>query len=264
MSEEYTIRQAARMVGVTCETLRHYDRIGLVPPARRDEWTGYRYYSRAQIVRLSTICALRRMDIPLEEIASALEMDDLQAVVRFFERAEQRAEEKIARLRYAKEQIERARAAYQDKLRAPEGEDAPFVRNLPERVILLSDTLREPTLDNLWSYQSSFYAQLSEQEREHFAFEDLAGILHRDGDARLFAVCLCHCERPGLEVLPAGEYLCANCEERDRRAVLDGLLERARERRGESGQIAVEIVVVCGILQWKYQAQVYLGPARGA
>ena len=49
-----------------------------------------------------------------------------------------------------------------------------------------------------------------------------------------------------------------------RRAVLDGLLERARERRGESGQIAVEIVVVCCILQWKYQAQVYLGPARGA
>lgn len=258
MAEEYTIHEAARMADMTCETLRHYDRIGLVRPERRDEWTGYRYYSRAQILRLTTIRALRRMDIPLAQIKAALEMDNLDEVVRFFDQAQKKADEKIARLEYAKEKIAQARAAYENKLR-PERAQGEFVRTLPKRVILLSDTLREPALDNLWSYHTSFFAQLAEHEREQFAFEDLAGIYHCGGEARLFAVCARYCAHKGLRVLPEGAYLCANCGQSDRLEALDRLRRVARERYDAQADFAVEIVVVCGILQWNYQAQVYLG-----
>ena len=54
------------------ETLRHYDRIGLVKPCKADEWTGYRYYSQREIVRLETIRALRCMDLSLAEIKEIL------------------------------------------------------------------------------------------------------------------------------------------------------------------------------------------------
>lgn len=53
----FTVKQAARIVGMTSETLRHYDRIGLVKPCRKDEFTGYRYYSRAGTLQLQTIGA---------------------------------------------------------------------------------------------------------------------------------------------------------------------------------------------------------------
>lgn len=59
MKEFFTISQTAKIAGVTSETLRHYDRIGLVKPCKVDEWTGYRYYSQQEIVRLNTIHALR-------------------------------------------------------------------------------------------------------------------------------------------------------------------------------------------------------------
>ena len=64
----YTVGEAADIVGTTSETLRHYDRIGLVRPGKKDEWTGYRLYSDQDIVRLNTVRALQMMDLSLREI----------------------------------------------------------------------------------------------------------------------------------------------------------------------------------------------------
>mgnify|MGYP002803236112 FL=1 len=84
------------MVGMTAETLRHYDRIGLVKPCRVDEWTGYRYYSQREIVLLNTVQALRRMDITLSEIKKILSYDDFGKIVNALKQAEKNADEKIA------------------------------------------------------------------------------------------------------------------------------------------------------------------------
>ena len=68
MKKFFSISETAKIVNMTAETLRHYDRIGLVKPCKVDEWTGYRYYSQQEIVRLNTIRTLRCMDLPLSEI----------------------------------------------------------------------------------------------------------------------------------------------------------------------------------------------------
>ena len=80
------------------ETLRHYDRIGLVKPSKKDEWTNYRYYTEQDIVRLNTVRALQLMDLPLQEIKKVLEYDDLEKIVDFLAQAEKKADEKIAAL----------------------------------------------------------------------------------------------------------------------------------------------------------------------
>ncbi len=242
MEKVYSIREAARIVDMTSEALRHYDRIGLVCPAHRDEQTGYRYYTRAELIRLSTIRALRGMDIPLDEIKQALDMNDLNSVIGFFAHAEARADAKLAQLEYARRKIRQARAEYEKKLEPPRADDGAFVRSFPSRVILLSDRLREPVLDNLWCYHKSFYEQLAPEERERFAFEDLAGIYHCGGDARLFAVCVSYCARPGLVELPAGRYLCVNCTEADRRGARAQLLSTARTEYGAQCDFALECV----------------------
>ena len=66
MKKLFSISEAAKMADMTSETLRHYDRIGLVKPREKDSWTGYRYYSEQEIVRLNTIQALRFMDFSLK------------------------------------------------------------------------------------------------------------------------------------------------------------------------------------------------------
>ena len=90
------------MVGMTSETLRHYDRIGLVKPSKRDEWTSYRYYTRQDIVMLNTVRALQQMDLPLQKIKAVLEVDDLQEIIEFLTAAEKKADEKIASLKHSK------------------------------------------------------------------------------------------------------------------------------------------------------------------
>ena len=54
-----SIGEFARLVGVSVRMLRHYDRLGLLEPARVDEYTGYRSYSTAQLDRANRLVALK-------------------------------------------------------------------------------------------------------------------------------------------------------------------------------------------------------------
>ena len=67
------IGEFSKMMQVTVKTLRHYEQRGLLLPDEVDEWTGYRYYSIAQMQRLGTIRGLQRQGFTLEEIKELLE-----------------------------------------------------------------------------------------------------------------------------------------------------------------------------------------------
>lgn len=258
MKKYFSVGEAAKMVHTTSETLRHYDRIGLVKPSKKDEWTKYRYYTEQDIVRLNTVRALQLMDLPLQEIKRVLEYDDLEKIVEFFAQAEKKADEKIAALQYSKSKIQLAKADYERKLQKRKSQAGAFVKDMPERVILLSDTLQAPTLDNLWNYLGHFYEKATPSRKEQFSFEDLAGIYTEDGTSRLFAVCTRYAEIDGLRVLPRGKYLCADCAEGNRKSTLDELLEKAKAEYHVTPPFTVQMVVISGVLHWNYQIQIPL------
>ena len=110
-------------------------------PSQKDEWTHYRYYTEQDIVRLNTVRALQLMDLPLQEIKKVLEYDDLEKIVDFLTQAEKKADEKIAALQYSKSKIQVAKADYKKKLQMRKSPNGIFIKDFPERVILLSDTL---------------------------------------------------------------------------------------------------------------------------
>lgn len=254
----FSIGDTAKMVKMTAETLRHYDRIGLVRPGKVDAQTKYRYYSAEDIVRLNTVHALQQMDLPLQEIKQVLEYDDLQKIIQFLKLAEERADEKIASLQYSKSKIRLARADYEKKLNGAPAPEGVFIRRLPERVIMLADAVAEITMDDLWNYHRHFYKQLDESQKDKFTFEDLAGVYHENGEARYFAVCGSYENMEGLKRLPAGAYLCADCTEGDKDAVLEKLTVTAQKQYGVSPRFFLQLVVISGILQWKYQLQILL------
>ena len=256
MKKYFSVGEAAKAVHTTSETLRHYDRIGLVKPSRKDEWTNYRYYTEQDIVRLNTVRALQVMDLSLQEIKKVLEYDDLEKIVDFLRQAEKKADQKIEALEYSKLKIQRAREDYEKKLQKQENLKGPVLKDIPERVILLSDTLKEPTLDNLWNYLSHFYDKVTPARKDEFSFEDLAGIYTGDGITRLFAVCTRYADIDGLRVLPGGKYLCADCTEENREQVLNRILHTARTEYGVEPSFTVQLIVVSGILQWNYEVQV--------
>jgi DNA-binding transcriptional MerR regulator/catechol 2,3-dioxygenase-like lactoylglutathione lyase family enzyme len=67
------IGRFAAATGLTVTTLRHYDDVGLLPPAHVDPATGYRWYAAAQARRAGVIRRLRAVDVPLDEVAAVLD-----------------------------------------------------------------------------------------------------------------------------------------------------------------------------------------------
>lgn len=256
MEKFYSVSQAAEIVGMTSETLRHYDRIGLVKPGKTDKWTGYRYYTEQEIARLNTVRALRCMDLPLQEIKRVLAFEDVGQVIDFLGRAEKRANDKIAELNDVKARILRARKFYESKLSEKPHDRKTFLQQFPARTVLLSPQLHEPTVGNLWNYHRHFYAQVGEEARKDFAFEDIAGIYRAEGQANMFAVCTKYRKTDGLRVLPEGKYLCADCSAEVHDALLQELTDKVKAECGADPAFTVSIIVLSGILQWNYQIQI--------
>jgi DNA-binding transcriptional MerR regulator len=68
------VGELAQRTGLTVRALHHFDQIGLLKPSARSE-SGYRLYSRDDVARLHGIQALRRLGVPLKQIASMLTGD---------------------------------------------------------------------------------------------------------------------------------------------------------------------------------------------
>ncbi|MFF9395563.1 MerR family transcriptional regulator [Streptomyces griseoluteus] len=78
---DWPIAEVARMSGVTARTLRHYDEIGLLAPARTGT-NGHRYYEEFQLLRLQQILVLRALGLGLPEIGRVLaeQVDEVAAL----------------------------------------------------------------------------------------------------------------------------------------------------------------------------------------
>lgn len=71
--DDLTIGQLAQQVSVSIETIRYYERCGLIPePPRRD--SGYRKYSRDFVTRIRFIRRAQKLGFSLKEIKELLDL----------------------------------------------------------------------------------------------------------------------------------------------------------------------------------------------
>ncbi len=69
------IGEFARLSRVSIRMLRHYDEVGLLPPAHVDPETGYRYYRTSQLRTLNRIIVLRDLGFSIRDIARSVHGD---------------------------------------------------------------------------------------------------------------------------------------------------------------------------------------------
>lgn len=94
------IGRFSEMCRLSIPALRHYDELGLLPPAAVDPDTGYRYYSMAQAIDAERIRTLRFLEMPLPEIRAVLAGDAERAKL-LLEAHRSRLVEQADRQRYA-------------------------------------------------------------------------------------------------------------------------------------------------------------------
>ncbi len=64
---EYTVQKLGKMAGISTRTLRYYDEIGILKPARINS-SGYRIYGPQEVDRLQQILFYRELGVSLENI----------------------------------------------------------------------------------------------------------------------------------------------------------------------------------------------------
>lgn len=64
---EYTVQKLAELAGVSARTLRYYDEIGLLQPARNSS-SGYRIYGPQEVDKLQNILFYRELGLDLDSI----------------------------------------------------------------------------------------------------------------------------------------------------------------------------------------------------
>lgn len=69
----FTIQQAAMQTGITQDTIRYYEKIALLPKAKRKD-NGHRFYQQEDIETIHLINCLKKTGMPLEEIKPFLEV----------------------------------------------------------------------------------------------------------------------------------------------------------------------------------------------
>jgi DNA-binding transcriptional MerR regulator len=99
----FSIGEFARLGTVSVRTLRHYDEIGLLHPAKVDPNTGYRSYAADQLGQLNRIMALKDLGFSLEQtrkLISGITLEELRGMLALRRaQLEQELDEYVTRLR---------------------------------------------------------------------------------------------------------------------------------------------------------------------
>ncbi|HVV25300.1 MAG TPA: MerR family transcriptional regulator [Pseudonocardiaceae bacterium] len=96
-----TIQEVSRRSGLSEPTLRYYEKIGLIGPVDRDESSGHRRYSAADVATIEALSCLRSTGTSVQDMHAYLRhlrADDAGQLRELFERNAERVEQEIERL----------------------------------------------------------------------------------------------------------------------------------------------------------------------
>lgn len=210
MKEYYRIGETASLMGITTQTLRFYDKIGLVKPIKINPRTGYRYYAYEQFHFIDRIKYLQSLGMPLDDIKEVMLSKKVERLLPFLDQQKKVLEEE-KKIRHQIEMVD----WYKDYFTYMErNEDAPCVMHLKERYYLqvpcykrdlladmeirLAKEKSEQGIDNAmylrqYGYKISYDAFCKQKFRPDYYFIYLN---EKVKDA------------PNILKLPEGDYLC--------------------------------------------------------
>ena len=127
----------ARATGVSPDTIRHYERIGVLPRASRTE-SGYRVYSASAVERVLVVQKALRMGFTLAELAEVLKARDAggapcQRVYRLAQEKLERIDADIEALKRTKRYLNKVLSDWEQRIRrAGPGQKSNLLHSLTE------------------------------------------------------------------------------------------------------------------------------------
>ena len=215
MKKLYTIGETSKLLGVTTQTLRHYDKIKLVEPTYIDEETGYRYYTFDKFHYIDRIKYLQSFGMDLEEIKKVIHSGNVDSLLHFLDLQSEKKKKELKKLEDMLKDMEWYRD-YFTYFRDEHIQESIYKIHLPNRYILKVPCYDEELYDmeiRLAEKKSSLKNKEIVYRRQYgykIDYQHLCNKVFRPTDYFVYLR-----EKPTenmeyYEVLPAGEYLCTN------------------------------------------------------
>lgn len=131
----FTISEFARLRNVNINSLRYYEKIGILKPHHVDAQNGYRYYTPDQLPILDVILLCLDFGMPLKELKSYISDDKCINNSELFEIGRQIAQKRLHKAQIELNKIEYTQRYVQSNQRYSAMEGL-YQREIPERTIV--------------------------------------------------------------------------------------------------------------------------------
>lgn len=253
--KKMTIGQMAKLNHISEQTLRLYDREGLLSPLYRDEKNGYRYYDIRQSAQLDTIQYMKALGMPLKEIRTHMKQWDMGRVRQLLRQNRDAIDERIRELNLQKRAIERTLDSYERYESAPP-DGAIVLEYIPKRQMYVTSASV-----NFYDYDIAEYEKILRNLKEDMAaheispfyFANAGTILRRENfmKRQLYSTEVFvfvdreYVEEDLITVIPASPYLCIYCDRFEKeKEYIDRLLAAIEEKHYTvTGDYICEVIV---------------------
>lgn len=179
MKYKISIGQVSKMFGISLDTLRHYDRIGILKPIV-DQTNGYRYYSLEHLDLLEYILVGKYLETPLKDMKLMLQEENINNYVALIEKQEKTIKEKLKHLQHLEEYVGQLKKLLYEILdfknihdfEQMTAEDVDLhlyfikVPDMLKRYVDLEDELREYNVENYVMFYSNSEGEIVENDED--------------------------------------------------------------------------------------------------
>ena len=216
MKNYFTISEFAKLRDININSLRYYEKLGLLKPAFIDENNGYRYYSSEQVSILNKIILCIQLGIPLKEMVGFLDEDGNLESQKLLEQGRIVAQKRIQEMQNNLDYIEYSLKNIEENkgfVTTP----GRYKRDFEERKIMITEFY---TGSDIYETKK-FLAEISKiykyaQKRGMFPILPAGQILKikEDGSMKFcFFLEVLNCEQEEkVFTIPAGTYSCMQVE----------------------------------------------------
>ncbi len=212
MEKYLSIGELSTMKGVSHRALRHYGELGILVPAYVNPETGYRYYSKNQILILDMITLCVALGIPLKTFKKYILKEGSIDAKQMIEDAKLKALDVQKNIEQKLYFLETATEHFMDAQKASL-QDQVYTKRIQKRYFLTTDAPKDFEIEvNFWTKMTELY---KESARRDFAMAINQGMcfwLQEGQIRRKYFVEIQNPEsvheQPDIVIIPDAEFVC--------------------------------------------------------
>lgn len=238
---QLTIGQMAKLNNVTEQTLRLYDKMGLLVPDSRDDENGYRFYDIKQSAQLDMIQYMKSLGMKLKDIKEQFDNMHIPNIKNILRQKENQIEDEIEKLKYQRRAVERTIESLERYESAPQ-DGTILLEYIERRMMYYIDSKI-----NIYDYDIDTYEKILRDFKESLIADHLPQIYFCNAGTILRQENLIQHRFISTEVfvfvdndfvadelitkIPANNYLCIYCDSfQKEREYAERLLEQIENK----------------------------------